>query len=246
MSYINNPNNNIPINKSYNPFSLFNNDNQINNNSNNNPFNNNNLRNSNVMNPPSIFNIPNNFRQSVNNNNVSQINKNIFDYNKSYKEEKSKELLDNQKNNRFMQNYENKIKNSVNINNNINSNDNKEEVFLTEYIKKIKQIYQNRTEYDNFIADNGYFKFSHCPFCQKPSIFYLDRVQCIDNCFKTAVPSDTFSYNYTLDNFIEQYETYYFKHINCKADLITLYIDNESKTAEFLCSKCEKNIFDDD
>jgi len=267
MSYINYPNNNIPMNKSINPSTSINNS-QIknnpfnnnpfnnnpfnNNNFNNNPFNNNNFNNSNIPNNSNVMNhlnfnsnISNNIRSSLNNNNYSKINKNNFDYNKSYKKEKDKELLNNQKHIRFNQNYENKIKDNANNNNNINSNNN-EEVFLSDYIEKIKQIYQDRTEYDSFISDKGYYNFSHCPFCHKPSIFYIDRVQCIDNCFKTALPSDTFSPNYTLDNFIEQYEEYYTKHLDCHADLITLYIDNESKTAEFLCSKCERNIFDDD
>ena len=39
---------------------------------------------------------------------------------------------------------------------------------------------------------------------------------------------------------MEQYKEYYSKHFNCKDNLITLYIDNDSKCAEFIYKKKKK------
>ena len=76
------------------------------------------------------------------------------------------------------------------------------------------------------------------------AIYKFERVLCINKCFVTAVPENTFDKNYTLDNFMEQYKEYYSKHLNCADDLMTLYVDKESKCAEFLCYKCEKHYLD--
>ena len=40
---------------------------------------------------------------------------------------------------------------------------------------------------------------------------------------------------------MEQYKEFYSLHLNCKSDLMTLYVDKESKTAEFLCCKCQQD-----
>ena len=184
---------------------------------------------------------PNSISGNNNNNNFLKSHKKDFNANQLYKEEKFKELMNNQKKLRFLQNYENKIK--LNKNNNIGQNNNNE-VFIDDYIKKIKEIHKDKNEYDNYVLENGFYNFSTCPFCREPALFFLEKVLCFNKCFITAVASNSFDENYTLDNFIEQYKNYYSNHLNCKADLITLYIDKESKIAEFLCSKCERDIFD--
>jgi hypothetical protein len=203
-----------------------------------------NVFNSNISNLPSFkFEIPSNFQSSQYQNNPNnKINKNEKEYAQLYKEEKAKELMNSQKKQRFMQNYENKIKDAKNTF--IDSNNNNSEVFIDDYIRKIKDIHKDKNDYENFVHEKGFYNFSTCPFCRGPVIFFFERVFCLNKCFMTAVPSDTFDENYTLDNFMEQYQTYYLNHLSCKEDLITLYIDKESKIAEFLCSKCERNIFE--
>ena len=168
-------------------------------------------------------------------------NKNIQNVFQKMKEEKYNEIIKTQKHTRFMHIYKKKI-NENNNNLNINTNNTNEEVFIDDYIKLIKEMYQDKNNYFNFIAQRGFYNFSQCPFCGEPAIFILERVLCINKCFVTSVANDTFNENYTLDNFMEQYKEYYSKHLKCGGDLMTLYVDNESKCAEFLCYKCEKNV----
>ena len=145
------------------------------------------------------------------------------------KEDKINQIIQSQKNKRFMNIYLKKINKNNNINielkdkNNIN-----EDIFIDEYINKVKENYQDLNNYYNFIEQNGEYNFSQCPFCDNPVIYKLERVLCINKCFITAVPEDTFDKNYTLSNFMEQYKEYYSKHLKCKSDLMTLYVDKES------------------
>ena len=188
--------------------------------------------------PDSIFNLPD---KNVNRRNFFEEK----DYKNSYKEEKYLEFKKNQKKIRFQQNYGNKIKDSQNYKDKFSDNG---EVFIDDYINRIKEIYTDRDSYYALIEQNGPYNFSQCPFCNAPCVFYLDKILCINKCFMTTVGSNTFNENYTLSNFMEQYKNYYYpNHLNCKADLITLYVDKESKCAEFLCSKCQSHYlnFDD-
>ena len=201
--------------------------------------------------------IPNDFEQYTTNTPFNQnqnqfytekkISFNNINNNDSYqkmKEDKINELIKSQKDKRFMHIYLKKINNNKNnISSNYNNNTN-EEVFIDEYINKVKENYQDKNNYYNFIEQNGDYNFSLCPFCDSPVIYKFERVLCINKCFITAVPEDTFDKNYTLSNFMEQYKEYYSKHLKCKGDLMTLYVDKESKCAEFLCYKCEKNYID--
>ena len=243
MSDINNNNYNNNNNNTF----FFNNNIFDNNNYSPSQFNNhNNIFNSNISNLPSYnFEIPTNFQSSpqyyTNINKNKNINKEEIEYKLLYKEEKTKELINNQKKLRFIQNYQNKFKDIKNTNIDLNNNN---EVFIDDYIKKVKAIHKDKNEYDNFVIENGFYNFSNCPFCGGPTLFFFERVLCLNKCFMTAVPNDTFDKNYTLDNFMEQYKNYYSQHLDCKGDLITLYIDKESKIAEFLCSICERDIFE--
>ena len=167
-------------------------------------------------------------------------NNNNTDSFQKMKEEKYEEIRKTQKNNRFNQIYSQKIKNNINTINNVNQNNPQEEIFIDDYIKLIKEIRQDRYNYLNYIGQRGYYNFSICPFCGEPVVYLLERVLCINKCFRTTVPDGSFDKNYTLDNFMEQYKEYYSKHFNCRDNLITLYIDNDSKCAEFICNKCEK------
>ena len=162
------------------------------------------------------------------------------------KEDKINEIIKSQKNKRFMHIYLKKINKENNINIQLKNNNNNinEDIFIDEYINKVKENYQDLNNYYNFVEQNGEFNFSQCPFCDNPVIYKLERVLCINKCFITAVPEETFDKNYTLSNFMEQYKEYYSKHLKCKSDLMTLYVDKESKCAEFLCYKCEKNYID--
>ena len=162
-----------------------------------------------------------------------------IDYAQRSKEEKFNEKLMNQKNYRFNKIYQNKI-NRIDLDNNVYSN--KDEVFIDDYISKIKEKLNNINEYYNYTIQNGYYNFSICPFCGQPAVYAIDRVICINKCFMTIVGSDIFDENYTLDNFMEQYKNYYSNHMQCADDLYTLYVDKESKCAEFICNKCEKNF----
>ena len=235
-----NNSNNFNQNKIFNFKDIVN----LNNNNNNNNINNvnnnqyqfvthENLFNSNITSlPPFNFQIQNNYQQTIFLNNKNKFNREE-NFNKSYKEEKYKDLINSQKKLRFIKNYGNKIKEM-----NYTKNDNND-VFIDEYIMKIKEIYQDKDSYYDYINRNGFYNFSECPFCGAPAIFIFGKILCINKCFMTTVSDDTFDQNYTLSNFIEQYKDYYSKHLNCKSDLITLYVDMESKCAEFLCSKCQ-------
>lgn len=154
------------------------------------------------------------------------------------KEEKINEIIKTQKNTRFMTIYKKKIINNKNM---INNNSN-EEVFIDDNIKLLKEIFKDKNNYLNYVEQKGFYNFSKCPFCGDPAVFIFERVLCINKCFRTAVANDTFDRSYTLDNFMEQYKEYYSKHFNCGEDLMTLYVDKESKCAEFLCYKCESNL----
>ena len=159
------------------------------------------------------------------------------DYEKQYKDQFYKQIANNQSLLRFTKNYEDKIKSSQSNWSNITENG---EVFIDEYTNKIKEIYKDSNNYEDFKLRNGYYNFSRCPFCENPAFFAFERVTCINKCFMTAVCKNSFDQNYTLDNFIEQYQDYYSKHQNCDRSLLTLYVDSESKCSEFLCLKCEK------
>ena len=198
-----------------------------------------NLFNSNISTLPSSFNfqIPSNFEPTMHINNKNKFSIENENSNKEYKEEKYKELISSQKKKRFMMNYGSKIKEIKNKPEIYNNNN----VFIDEYIIKIKEIYKDKDSYYHFIEENGAYNFSECPFCGEPSIYIFGRVLCINKCFMTSVSSRTFNNNYTLSNFIEQYRDYYSKHLNCGENLATLYVDEQSKCAEFLCLKCEKD-----
>ena len=200
-----------------------------------------NLFNKNLNNIPQFnFEEPKNFQ--INQNIHYNFNKKMEpDYSKRFKDEKFKEISSNQRNIRFMKNYENKIKEIQNNKNIFDNNSNNEEIFIDEYIRQIKELYKDRNNYYNYIQQNGFYNFSKCPFCGGPAIYAFERVLCIDRCFMTTVANNTFDESYTLDNFIEQYKDYYSNHLNCKENLMTLYVDKESKCAEFLCFKCERN-----
>lgn len=239
MSYNYIPNNNFNLNN-----------NNINN---SNPYNgqpqydtNKNFINVNITSVPQFtLNLPNTFEPSKNTNRRNLLDEDK-DYQKSYKEEKYIEVTKNQKNLRFQQIYGNKIKKAQNYKDKdkYSSND---EVFIGNYINKIKEIYTDKDSYYAFIEQNGVYNFSQCPFCNDPCIFYLDKIMCINKCFMTTVGSNTFNKNYTLSNFMEQYKNYYYpNHLKCNADLITLYVDKESKCAEFLCSKCQNHYLNFD
>jgi len=176
---------------------------------------------------------------------INFFNNNSDDNYQKMKEDKINEIIKTQKSNRFMHIYLKKIKNNQNnnlaLNNNNNSN---EDIFIDEYINKVKENYQDKINFYNFKEQNGDYNFSQCPFCGMCAIYKFERVLCINKCFVTAVPENTFDKNYTLDNFMEQYKEYYSKHLNCADDLMTLYVDKESKCAEFLCYKCEKHYLD--
>ena len=196
-----------------------------------------NLFNSNMTSlPPFNFQIPSYFEPTMHINNKNKLKNEKEDTNKEYKEEKYKELINGQKKQRFMKNFGNKIKeikqNPENFNNNY--------VFIDEYIIRIKDIFKDKDSYYNFIEQNGSYNFSECPFCGAPAFFIFETVSCLNKCFMTNVANDTFNNNYTLSNFIEQYKDYYSKHLNCHENLATLYVDEQSKCAEFLCLKCEK------
>jgi len=207
------------FNKKITDYPEFNFNNQNNNNNNNNYYN------YNYNNYNKINNIYNDKRDMYN------------DYEKQYKEQNYKQMQINQSRLRFNQNYGNKIKNSQKSGINLNENG---DVFIDEYIKKIKELYKDSNNYEEFKQGRGYYNFSRCPFCKGPAFYEFERVTCINKCFMTSVCKNTFDQNYTLDNFIEQYQDYYSKHQNCDRNLLTLYVDNESKCAEFLCYKCEK------
>ena len=231
MSFTYNQNQN-----NYNNINNFNTDYNISNNINNNKK----IETSFQFNPENkIKQINDNDKYNFQNNyNSNYYNNEDEDYLKKMKEEKYKEIIKSQKKNRFIKIYKNKIKENNSINNN------NVEVFFDDYIKLIKELYQDKINYFNYISQMGFFNFSTCPFCGEPAFFIIERVLCINKCFITSVADDVFDEDYTLDNFIEQYKEYYSKHLNCKDDLMTLYIDKESKCAEFLCNKCERNFID--
>ena len=181
------------------------------------------------------FNYQHNY-DKLNNLNNKKYNMDI-DYEKQYKEQRYRQMAINQSNMRFKNNYENKIKKSQSNWSNLTENG---EVFIDEYINRIKEIHKDSNNYEAFKQRNEYFNFSSCPFCKGPAFFKFERVTCINKCFMTAVCKDSFDENYTLDNFMEQYQDYYLKHRDCGSSLLTLYVDKESKCAEFLCLKCEK------
>jgi hypothetical protein len=181
------------------------------------------------------YNCQNNYDKLKNLNN-KKYNMDI-DYEKQYKEQHYRQMAINQSNMRFKNIYENKIKNSQSDWSNLNENG---EVFIDEYIDNIREMHKDSNNYEAFKQRNEFFNFSSCPFCKGPAFFSFERVTCINKCFMTAVCKDSFDKNYTLDNFMEQYQDYYSKHQNCDRSLLTLYVDKESKCAEFLCLKCEK------
>ena len=168
---------------------------------------------------------------NYNNNNDNQ------DYFQKMKEEKCNEIIKTQKNTRFLQIYLKKI----NDNNIINKPKKDEEVFIDDYIKLVKEKFEDMNDYFNFKMERGFYNFSKCPFCGDPAVFIFQKVFCINKCFVTSVSDYTFDENYTLDNFMEQYKEFYSLHLNCKSDLMTLYVDKESKIAEFLCCKCQQD-----
>ena len=220
--------------------------------------NNNNINNFNTFNWPqqhvpydNLFNVDikilPNLSAKYRDNDKKLPKRNLFneqkDYKKEYKEERYIEITKNQKKIRFLQNFGNKIKVMENCKD-INYNG---EVFIDDYINKVKEVYQDKDSFYDFVEKNGAYNFSQCPFCKGPCVYILEKILCINKCFMTTVGSNTFNDNYTLSNFMEQYKNYYYpNHLKCKADLITLYVDIESKCAEFLCSNCENHYLNFD
>ena len=149
-----------------------------------------------------------------------------------------KRTLNRQKYLRVQLIYNNRLKNS-----NLNTNNLNNDFLIEDYINKIKKLYENGT-YNAYIANNNYYNFSTCRFCKAPVVFKCEKVICVNKCFETTVANNSFNENYSLDNFMEQYYNYYLHHINCgDKNLITIYIEKATGSAEFLCNKCELNEF---
>lgn len=248
---------NQPINTNFNSISNINQNNlsfSLNNNQNNsNPF---------------IYTTQNQNNQNINlsiENNIPQsslFSQKYIDNENDWSQKfttQSKEIIDRQKQARFNHNFAHKLKifklNKTNTKNNINEPNNKnllnfsDNVFINDYVKKIFDIYNNKEkepyEYKIYVEENGVYNFSFCPFCKYPAVYYLGRVFCINGCFFTYVPINIFNENFTLSNFIEQYRNYSSLHINCHTDLCTIFSDDNSKGAYFICPKCEKEFLQD-
>jgi TfoX/Sxy family transcriptional regulator of competence genes len=95
-----------------------------------------------------------------------------IDYEKQYKEQRYRQMAINQSNMRFKNNYENKIKKSQSNWSNLTENG---EVFIDEYINRIKEIHKDSNNYEAFKQRNEYFNFSSCPFCKGPAFFKFEN-----------------------------------------------------------------------
>ena len=223
-----------------------------------------NFSNSNYFQPSNISNSPNNFN-SLNMNTTNIYNP--FLYNSQNKKEipanntqkkldlysqdindinnwrtktdyHDSKTLNRQKYLRVQLIYNNRLKNS-----NIDVNNLNNDFLIEDYINKIKKLYENGT-YNAYIAKNNYYNFSICRFCKAPVVFKCEKVLCVNKCFETTVANNSFDENYSLDNFMEQYYNYYLRHINCgDKNLVTIYVEKSTGSAEFLCNKCELSEF---
>ena len=169
------------------------------------------------------------------------------------KEEKYREILNSHKKLLFNKNYGHKI-DVFSKSNQLTNNKSKNQPIiqhnnsLETYIEELKEKYkENPIFFENMNSSNNkyFYRFSFCFFCHNLVVAYQDKVICINGCFTLDVNTDDFNNNYTLDMFLEEYSNFTSNHLFCnKEDIIPIYVDNEKRSTFFICSKCDKKIFD--
>ena len=169
-------------------------------------------------------------------------------------EEKHKIYENTHKMKIFEKNYGQKIalfgkkhQNKLSKNNQENLKENKNNsVFLDEYIKELKQNYEDDPSfYDSMdeLINKYYYQYSPCPFCQNLAFAYKDIISCVNKCFIFKVKTSEFSENCTLNSLLDSHNEYSYDHLECNGDVIPLYIA-EKKRYYFFCSVCDKDILE--
>lgn len=117
---------------------------------------------------------------------------------------------------------------------------------MEKYIEKIKDKYnKNPIFFDNMNANNNkyFYLFSFCFFCQNPVVACEDKVICTNGCYKLDVKTEEFNENYSLDKFLDEYNDFCSNHLLCNGDIIPIYVDNDSQSSFFICTKCDQETF---
>lgn len=194
-------------------------------------------------------------------NPISAIQKNINKYINgeediisNIKKKKYNEKIESHKKYIFQQNLGNKINILIKSNETTISKPKKqsscikpENQPLDEYIKNIKQKYKEDPVYFESMnkTNNIYhYLFSLCFFCQHPVVACDDKVVCVNGCYNMDVKTREFNNDYTLDKFLNDHYDFTSDHLICNGDIIPVYVDNEEQYAFFICTVCDKKVFD--
>lgn len=118
---------------------------------------------------------------------------------------------------------------------------------MEEYIEKIKDKYNKEPFFFESMNSSSYkyfYLFSFCFFCQNPVVAFEDKVICTKGCYKLDVKTEEFNEHYTLDKFLDEYNDFCSNHLLCNGDIINIYVDNQEQSAFFICTQCDKEIFE--
>ena len=173
------------------------------------------------------------------------------------KEENQRKLIDQRRELVFNRNYGQKILDKLNQKTNnkskngmyskIKIKNRSKNIPLDEFISLIKQNFkENPLDYESIDMTNTtqHYRFSICFICQNPVIAFKDKVICTNRCFNFNIKTSTFSDDYTLDNFKEQYYEFCKEHKLCLGDVKLIYIDPKAKKSFFICEICDKETLD--
>ena len=171
-------------------------------------------------------------------------------------EEKYKINKNSHKNKIFQKNYGQKISSFYQLNSST-TNESKSEnnllenqsndLLIDEYINELKEKFNDDlifSEIMNKNINNYDHIFSSCPFCHHLAFAYKDVVSCFNKCFMMNVKICEINDKYTFDNLLNSYYEYCLYHLKCNGDIIPLFIDDKTKKPFYICTNCDKDIFE--
>jgi hypothetical protein len=117
-----------------------------------------------------------------------------------------------------------------------------EELLMSEYFDYILHLFESDELDNRYNLDTlTYFEnISICPHCHSAVFAYDNSVVCINKCLKFNLQEGSISDEFTLDNFLDLYKSWYNNHQYCGGKVELFQID-ALETILFVCSKCNYN-----
>ena len=119
--------------------------------------------------------------------------------------------------------------------------------WLDEHIKELKKKYE--VDHIFFVCrdekvNKDYYLFSSCSICNNLAFAYNDVVTCLNKCFILKLKTSELNYEYTLDHLLSSYNKFSYCHSDCGGDIIPLFINYKTQQPFFICTACDKKIFE--